>query len=73
MTSQNQLWQNPEQTLIYTELCNTLYERELARLAQTPPEQHLLLMRRLKSLSFYVREAASLILQYLVFMQNSLD
>ncbi len=64
MTTQNQLWQNPEQTLIYTELCNTLYERELARLAQTPPEQHLLLTRRLKSLSFYVREAASLILQY---------
>jgi hypothetical protein len=64
MTTQNQLWQNPEQTLIYTELCNTLYERELARLAQTPVEQHLLLTRRLKSLSFYVREAASLILQY---------
>lgn len=64
MTTQNQLWQNPEHTLIYTELCNTLYERELARLAQTPVEQHGLLTRRLKSLSFYVREAASLILQY---------
>lgn len=61
---QNPLWHDPEQTLIYTELCNTLYERELARLAQTPPEYLAMLPRRLKSLSFYVREAASLILQY---------
>jgi hypothetical protein len=61
---QNQLWFNPEQSLTYAELCNTLYERELARLASSPPEQLPLLPRRLKSLPFYVREAATLILQH---------
>lgn len=64
MTMQNQLWFNPEQSLTYAELCNTLYERELARLALSPPEQLPFLPRRLKSLPFYVREAATLILQY---------
>jgi len=39
MTTQNQLWFNPEQSLTYAELCNTLYERELARLAPSPPER----------------------------------
>ncbi len=62
--NQNQLWLNPEQTLQYSELCNTLYERELARLAQTPPERVANLPKRLKSLPFYVREAANLLLQY---------
>lgn len=61
---QNQLWFNPEQSLTYAELCNTLYERELARLALSTPEQLVFLPRRLKSLPFYVREAATLILQY---------
>lgn len=62
--NQNQLWLNPEQTLQYSELCNTLYERELARLAQTPPERLMSLPKRLKSLPFYVREAANLLLQH---------
>lgn len=64
LMNQNQLWLNPEQTLQYSELCNTLYERELARLAQTPPERLSNLPKRLKSLPFYVREAANLLLQY---------
>lgn len=61
---QNPLWSDPEQSLTYAELCNTLYERELSRLAQSPPEQLPFLPKRLKSLPFYVREAASLILQH---------
>ncbi len=36
MSSQHDLWFSPEHQQTYTELCNTLYERELARLALTP-------------------------------------
>lgn len=61
---QTLLWLSAEQTLQYSELCNTLYERELARLANTPVEQVASLPKRLKSLPFYVREAANLILQF---------
>jgi len=61
---QTLLWLNAEQTLQYSELCNTLYERELSRLANTAPEYVATLPKRLKSLPFYVREAANLILQF---------
>lgn len=61
---QTLLWLNAEQTLQYSELCNTLYERELARLATTAPQFLPALPKRLKSLPFYVREAANLILQF---------
>lgn len=64
MSTQNELWLSPEHQQIYTELCNTLYERELLRLSQTPSEQLPLLTKRLASLPFYVREAASLILKH---------
>lgn len=60
--NQDPLWLNPEQALHYSELCNTLYERELARLAAMPVERLHLLPKRLKSLPFYVREAANLLL-----------
>ena len=64
MSTQNDLWFSPEHQQTYTELCNTLYERELLRLSQTPAEQLPLLTKRLASLPFYVREAASLILKH---------
>lgn len=64
MSSQNDLWLNPAFQQIYTELCNTLYERELSRLSDTSLELLTSLPKRLKSLPFYVREAASLILTH---------
>jgi hypothetical protein len=64
MKSQNDLWFSPEHQQTYTELCNTLYERELARLAQTPAELLSTLPKRLESLPFYVREAAFLMLKH---------
>ncbi|HCU65069.1 MAG TPA: hypothetical protein DF774_04830 [Rheinheimera sp.] len=64
MKSQNELWFLPEQNQTYIELCNTLYERELLRLAQTPADKLPWLPKRLASLPFYVREAASLILKH---------
>ena len=60
---QHQLWQGPAQDLTYTELCNALYERELLRLSQLSTEQLLRLPNRLASLPFYIRRAASNILQ----------
>jgi len=66
MTHENQphFWQVSPDNQTYTELCNALYERELARLAQCPADELVLLPKRLASLPFYIRRAASSILQY---------
>ncbi|MBU1619497.1 MAG: hypothetical protein KJ556_09870 [Gammaproteobacteria bacterium] len=61
---QHQLWQGPAQDLTYTELCNALYERELMRYAKMPPEFLASLQKRLASLPFYIRRAASSILSH---------
>ncbi|MDP5188942.1 hypothetical protein ORJ03_03355, partial [Rheinheimera baltica] len=64
-TSSNQphFWQVSRDNQTYTELCNALYERELLRLSQLTTEQLLRLPNRLASLPFYIRRAASNILQ----------
>ncbi|HJS16939.1 MULTISPECIES: hypothetical protein [Rheinheimera] len=61
---QHQLWHGPAQDLTYTELCNALYERELMRYAKMPPEFLASLQKRLASLPFYIRRAASSILSH---------
>ncbi|MBZ9610042.1 hypothetical protein [Rheinheimera maricola] len=61
--NQPHFWQVSSENQTYTELCNALYERELLRLSQLSAEQLLRLPNRLASLPFYIRRAASNILQ----------
>ncbi|WP_337842584.1 hypothetical protein [Rheinheimera sp.] len=61
---QHQLWQDEAQSQAYTELCNALYEREIARLSKLPPELLPTLAKRLASLPFYIRRAAERIVQH---------
>lgn len=61
---QPHFWQVSADNQGYTELCNALYERELLRLSELPAEQLANLAGRLASLTFYVRRAASHILQH---------
>jgi len=62
-SNQPHFWQVSRDNQTYTELCNALYERELLRLSQLSTEQLLRLPNRLASLPFYIRRAASNILQ----------
>lgn len=63
-SQQPHFWQVSADNQGYTELCNALYERELLRLSELPAEQLVNLAGRLASLTFYIRRAASNILQH---------
>ncbi len=62
--NQPHFWQLTPENHTYIELCNALYERELLRLALTPADELPMLPKRLSSLPFYIRRAASSILGY---------
>ena len=62
-TNQTHFWQLSRENQTYTELCNALYERELLRLSQLSHAQLQRLPERLASLPFYIRRAASNIVQ----------
>ncbi|MBU1309575.1 MAG: hypothetical protein KKE30_08585 [Gammaproteobacteria bacterium] len=62
-SNQTHFWQVSRDNQTYTELCNALYERELLRLSQLNREQLLRMPERLASLPFYIRRAASNIVQ----------
>jgi len=62
--NQPHFWQASPDNQTYTELCNALYERELLRLSQSGAAELHLLPKRLASLPFYIRRAASSILRY---------
>ncbi|GAB2911485.1 hypothetical protein [Rheinheimera gaetbuli] len=62
-SNQAHFWQLSRDNQTYTELCNALYERELLRLSQLSREQLQRMPERLASLPFYIRRAASNIVQ----------
>ncbi len=62
-SNQTHFWQVSRDNQTYTELCNALYERELLCLAQLSHEQLRRMPERLASLPFYIRRAASNIVQ----------
>ncbi|WP_333609077.1 hypothetical protein [Arsukibacterium sp.] len=64
ITPQPHFWQSSPDNQTYTELCNALYEREIYRLSQSSADNLALLPKRLSSLPFYIRRAASNLLQY---------
>ena len=51
------IWQSDAQRVLYTQLCNAFYAREIALLVAEPNEQRL--RKRLKSLPFYIECAAA--------------
>lgn len=61
--SQPYFWQVTADNQAYTELCNALYEREILRLSQLSGSELSTLPKRLASLPFYIRRAASNIIR----------
>ena len=61
--TQASLWQEQQQSPDYAELCNALYERELALLANMTLPSAQAVQGRLKSLSYYINRTALLMTQ----------
>ncbi|MDA8622205.1 hypothetical protein N9L48_06110 [Psychrosphaera sp.] len=59
---QTSLWHQRSNLQVKAELCNVLYERELARLSVDQNLSHSDLRKSLKSLSFYISKAAESII-----------
>jgi hypothetical protein len=54
---QTNIWQSDAQRVLYAQLCNAFYAREIARLVTEPSEQRLRAI--LKSLPYYIERAAT--------------
>ncbi|MEW6992149.1 hypothetical protein AADZ91_15880 [Colwelliaceae bacterium 6441] len=63
MTEQTSLWQEPSQSTDFSELCSALYEREIASLAATEIKSPQAIQGRLKSLPYYIKRTAHLMIQ----------
>jgi hypothetical protein len=63
MTEQTSLWKTEQQSFDFAELSNALYERELSVLANTDNASIPLIQGRLKSLPYYIKRTAHLMLQ----------
>ena len=61
---QPQLWQNDPNNLVFADLCNALYERELKKLAKEPNIQLNNLQKRIASLPFYIKRASERIIDF---------
>lgn len=59
---QPQLWQNVQSNLVFADLCNALYERELKKLANQQQQSQALLLKRIGSLPYYIKRASERIL-----------
>lgn len=55
---QPSLWQQRNSSQLFAELCNALYERELARLARQSILDIVALQKRIASLPYYIKRAA---------------
>lgn len=60
--SQASLWQNPQYSAQYAELCNALYERELRLLASSDIQSVNSIKGRLKGLTYYINRTALLMI-----------
>jgi hypothetical protein len=56
---QVEMWQSDAQKALYAQLCNAFYQREVLRLIAEPHADKL--RRQLKSLSYYIERAATLV------------
>lgn len=62
MTEQTSLWKSEQQSSDFAELSNALYERELHALANMEDVSIVLVQGRLKSLPYYIKRTAHLML-----------
>jgi len=63
MTEQTSLWQEEQQSNDFAELCTALYEREISLLASQESSSAQLIQGRLRSLPYYIKRTAHLMLQ----------
>ncbi|MCK8108484.1 hypothetical protein OIZ54_06470 [Pseudoalteromonas sp. A3] len=56
---QQEIWQSDAQKVLYAQLCNAFYQREVQRLVAEPNADKL--RRQLKSLPYYIERAATLV------------
>ena len=63
MTEQTSFWQDEQQSSDFAELCNALYEREIAKLSRMEMSSAQALQGRLKSLPYYIKRTAHLMMQ----------
>jgi hypothetical protein len=68
MTSQDDIFNNQQTQVQFTELCNALYERELSSLSQSSSSDIRLLKRRLAGLTHHIKRVSEQLLQ----SQNSM-
>lgn len=61
---QAQLWQDSHSNLVFADLCNALYERELKKLAIDSKLPHAFLLKRIASLPYYIKRASQRILSF---------
>lgn len=61
---QPHLWQQSDSNLIYADLCNALYERELKKLSVDNALPHTIMLKRIGSLPFYIKRASERILAF---------
>ncbi len=64
MTTDQQphLWQDVHSNLVFADLCNALYERELKKLASEHNQPQAILLKRIGSLPYYIKRASERIL-----------
>ena len=64
MTSQDDIFNNQQTQVQFAELCNALYERELASLSESSSQDIRLLKRRLSGLTHHIKRVAEQLLQH---------
>lgn len=55
---QPHLWQDVHSNLVFADLCNALYERELKKLATEHNQSSTVLLKRIGSLPYYIKRAS---------------
>ena len=61
---QPQLWDSNQNNLVFADLCNALYERELKKLSLDNQISHQFLIKRIASLPYYIKRASERIIDF---------
>lgn len=61
---QPQLWHNDPNSLVFADLCNALYERELKKLSIEPNLPLIHLQKKIASLPYYIKRASERIIDF---------
>jgi len=61
---QPQLWESNQNNLVFADLCNALYERELKKLSLDVQVPQAYLLKRIASLPYYIKRASQRIIDF---------